>query len=132
VVAYRDYKSFVMADIPGIIEGASEGRGLGIRFLKHIERNSILLFMISVESNNIQEEYQVLLNELKTFNPELLDKKRLLAITKADLIDEELENEIRQSLPKDLPVVFISSITQKNIMQLKDLIWQSLNEGEIN
>jgi GTPase len=132
VVAYRDYKSFVMADIPGIIEGASEGRGLGIRFLKHIERNSILLFMISVESHNIQEEYQVLLNELKTFNPELLDKKRLLAITKTDLIDEELENEIRQSLPKDLPVVFISSITQKNIMQLKDLIWQSLNEGEVN
>lgn len=127
VVAYRDYKSFVMADIPGIIEGASEGKGLGIRFLKHIERNSILLFMISVESPDINQEYEVLLNELKTFNPELLDKKRLLAITKTDLIDEELENEIRQTLPKGLPVVFISSITQKNIMPLKDLIWQSLN-----
>ena len=128
VVPYRDYRSFVMADIPGIIEGASEGRGLGIRFLKHIERNSILLFMISVESGDIGQEYQVLLNELRTFNPELLDKKRLLAITKTDLIDEELENEIRRTLPKGLPVVFISSITQKNIMALKDLIWQSLNE----
>ena len=128
VVPYRDYRSFVMADIPGIIEGASEGRGLGIRFLKHIERNSILLFMISVESGDIEQEYQVLLNELRTFNPELLDKKRLLAITKTDLIDEELENEIRRTLPKGLPVVFISSITQKNIMVLKDLIWQSLNE----
>jgi len=127
VVAYRDYKSFVMADIPGIIEGASEGRGLGIRFLKHIERNSILLFMISVESPDINQEYEVLLNELRTFNPELLDKKRLLAITKTDMIDEEMENEIRQTLPKGLPVVFISSITQKNIMSLKDLIWQSLN-----
>lgn len=128
VVAYRDYKSFVMADIPGIIEGASEGRGLGIRFLKHIERNSILLFMISVESPDIEQEYQVLLNELKTFNPELLEKKRLLAITKTDLIDEELEQEIRKTLPKGLPTVFISSITQKNIMQLKDMIWKALNE----
>jgi GTPase len=127
VVAYRDYKSFVMADIPGIIEGASEGRGLGIRFLKHIERNSILLFMISVESADINQEYQVLLHELKTFNPELLDKKRLLAITKTDLVDEEMEKEMRQTLPEGVPVVFISSITQKNIMALKDLIWQSLN-----
>ena len=127
VVPYRDYKSFVMADIPGIIEGASEGKGLGIRFLKHIERNSILLFMISVESADIAEEYRVLLNELETFNPELLDKQRLLAITKTDLIDDELEKEMRKTLPKDLPTVFISSITQKNIMQLKDLIWQTLN-----
>jgi GTPase len=132
VVAYRDYKSFVMADIPGIIEGASEGRGLGIRFLKHIERNSMLLFMISVESDDIEKEYQVLLNELKTFNPELLDKKRMLAITKADLIDEELENEIRSTLPGNLPVVFISSITQKNIMQLKDMVWGILNERAIS
>ncbi|GEO03196.1 GTPase Obg [Adhaeribacter aerolatus] len=127
VVPYRDYKSFVMADIPGIIEGASEGKGLGIRFLKHIERNSILLFMISVESPDIAEEYRVLLNELETFNPELLDKQRLLAITKTDLIDDELEKEMRKTLPKDLPTVFISSITQKNIVQLKDLIWQTLN-----
>jgi GTPase len=127
VVPYRDYKSFVMADIPGIIEGASEGKGLGIRFLKHIERNSILLFMISVESPDIAQEYHVLLNELETFNPELLDKKRLLAITKTDLIDEELEKEMRKTLPKDLPTVFISSITQKGIVQLKDLIWQTLN-----
>ncbi|KAA5548303.1 GTPase ObgE [Adhaeribacter rhizoryzae] len=127
VVPYRDYKSFVMADIPGIIEGASEGKGLGIRFLKHIERNSILLFMISVESADIADEYRVLLNELQTFNPELLSKQRLLAITKTDLIDDELEKEMRKTLPKDLPTVFISSITQKNIMQLKDLIWQTLN-----
>jgi GTP-binding protein len=127
VVSYRDYKSFVMADIPGIIEGASEGKGLGIRFLKHIERNSILLFMISVESNDIAREYQILLNELKTFNPELLTKQRLLAITKTDLIDEQMEAEIRATLPKDLPAVFISSITQKGITQLKDLIWQTLN-----
>jgi len=127
VVPYRDYKSFVMADIPGIIEGASEGKGLGIRFLKHIERNSILLFMISVESPDIADEYRVLLNELETFNPELLGKQRLLAITKTDLIDAELQKEMRKTLPKDLPTVFISSITQKNIMQLKDLIWQTLN-----
>jgi GTPase len=127
VVAYRDYKSFVMADIPGIIEGASEGKGLGIRFLKHIERNSILLFMISVESPDIAAEYHILLNELKTFNPELLDKQRLLAITKTDLIDDELEAEIRSSLPKDLPTVFISSLTQKGLTGLKDLIWKTLN-----
>lgn len=127
VVAYRDYKSFVMADIPGIIEGASEGKGLGIRFLKHIERNSILLFMISVESPDIAAEYEILLNELKTFNPELLDKQRLLAITKTDLIDEELETEMRRSLPKDLPTVFISSLTQKGLTTLKDLIWKTLN-----
>jgi GTP-binding protein len=128
VVSYRDYKSFVMADIPGIIEGASEGKGLGIRFLKHIERNSILLFMISVESNDIAREYQILLNELKTFNPELLSKQRLLAITKTDLIDEEMEQEIRLTLPPDVPTVFISSITQKGITPLKDLIWKTLND----
>ena len=127
VVSYRDYKSFVMADIPGIIEGASEGRGLGIRFLKHIERNSILLFMISVESPDIAEEYRVLINELETFNPELLDKKRLLAITKSDLVDAEMEKDLQKGLPTDLPVVFISSITQKGIIVLKDLIWQTLN-----
>ncbi|WP_133273793.1 GTPase ObgE [Hymenobacter radiodurans] len=127
VVAYRDYKSFVMADIPGIIEGAAEGRGLGTRFLKHIERNSMLLFMISVDSNDIAAEYQVLLNELAQFNPDLLEKRRVLAITKADLIDDELEAEIRATLPTDLPSVFISSLANKNIQRLKDMIWQELN-----
>ncbi|WP_202923375.1 GTPase ObgE [Pontibacter pudoricolor] len=127
VVAYRDYRSFVMADIPGIIEGASEGKGLGLRFLRHIERNSMLLFMISCESPDIAEEYRILLNELETFNPELLDKKRLLAITKSDMLDEELENEMRSTLPKELETVFISSITGKNISQLKDMIWNALN-----
>ncbi|MEJ8756223.1 GTPase ObgE [Pontibacter sp. H259] len=127
VVAYRDYRSFVMADIPGIIEGASEGKGLGLRFLRHIERNSMLLFMISCESPDIAEEYRILLNELETFNPELLDKKRLLAITKSDMLDEELENEMRGTLPKELETVFISSITGKNISQLKDMIWNALN-----
>lgn len=127
VVAYRDYKSFVMADIPGIIEGASEGKGLGLRFLRHIERNSMLLFMISCESPDIAAEYNVLVNELQTFNPELLDKKRILAITKTDMIDDELEAEMRETLPNDLPTVFISSITQKNIGKLKDMIWEALN-----
>ncbi|MFD3002082.1 GTPase ObgE [Pontibacter toksunensis] len=127
VVAYRDYKSFVIADIPGIIEGASEGKGLGLRFLRHIERNSMLLFMISCESADIAEEYRVLLNELQTFNPELLDKKRILAITKSDMLDEELESEMRATLPGDLSAVFISSITGKNIPQLKDMIWNALN-----
>ncbi|QIL77265.1 GTPase ObgE [Hymenobacter sp. HDW8] len=127
VVAYRDYKSFVMADIPGIIEGAAEGRGLGTRFLKHIERNSMLLFMISVDSDDIAAEYQVLLNELAQFNPDLLEKRRVLAITKADLIDDELEAEIRATLPTDLPSVFISSLANKNIQRLKDMIWQELN-----
>jgi GTP-binding protein len=126
VVSYRDYKSFVMADIPGIIEGASEGKGLGLRFLRHIERNSILLFMISAESPDIAQEYRILLNELETYNPELLHKKRLLAVTKSDLLDEELEAEIRATLPENIPSVFISSITQKNITALKDLIWQAL------
>ncbi|QMU27580.1 GTPase ObgE [Adhaeribacter radiodurans] len=129
VVPYRDYKSFVMADIPGIIEGASEGKGLGLRFLRHIERNSILLFMVSAESADIANEYAVLLNELGTYNPELLAKKRLLAVTKADLLDEELENEIRKTLPPQVPAVFISSITQKNIQVLKDMLWQVLTNA---
>lgn len=127
VVAYRDYRSFVMADIPGIIEGASEGKGLGLRFLRHIERNSMLLFMISCDSPDIAEEYKILVNELETYNPELLDKKRILAITKTDMIDDELEAEMRETLPKDVPTVFISSMTQKNITQLKDMIWSALN-----
>ena len=127
VVAYRDYKSFVMADIPGIIEGASEGKGLGLRFLRHIERNSMLLFMVSCESADIADEYNILLHELETYNPELLDKKRILAVTKTDLIDDELEAEMRAGLPKDLPTVFISSVTQKNVGKLKDMIWEALN-----
>ena len=128
VVAYRDYKSFVMADIPGIIEGAAEGKGLGTRFLRHIERNSMLLFMISCDAPDITAEYNILLGELEQFNPELLAKQRLLAITKADLLDEELETELRASLPAGLPpTIFISSLTNKNIVKLKDMIWKALH-----
>lgn len=126
IVSYRDDKSFVMADIPGIIEGAHEGRGLGIRFLRHIERNSMLLFLIPADSKDIRQEYEILVNELKMYNPELLDKKRLLAISKSDLLDEELTNEIRKDLP-DIPGVFISSLTGKGIANLKDMIWKELN-----
>ena len=129
VVAYRDFQSFVMADIPGIIEGAAEGKGLGTRFLRHIERNSMLLFMISAESPSITAEYRILLGELEKHNPELLDKKRLLAITKADVIDEELEAMLLSELPADLPpTVFISSLTNKNIQRLKDMVWGALHE----
>ncbi len=127
VVAYRDNQSFVMADIPGIIEGASEGKGLGLRFLRHIERNSILLFMVPADADDILESYKVLLSELEKYNPELLDKKRLLAITKADMLDEELIAEIEPSLPKELPHIFISSVTNYHLEQLKDLIWQALH-----
>ena len=127
VVPYRDYKSFVMADIPGIIEGASEGKGLGLRFLRHIERNSILLFLVSAESANIRHEFEVLLNELKKFNPELLDKKRVLAISKADMLDDELESQMRQELPEGMDAIFISSVTGKNITELKDLLWKNLH-----
>ncbi len=126
VVAYRDNKSFVMADIPGIIEGAAEGKGLGIRFLKHIERNAILLFLIPTDSKDIKKEYEILLNELKTYNPELLDKKRILAISKSDLLDAELLEEMRKELPTEIPSVFISSATGAGISELKDLIWNSL------
>lgn len=126
IVSYRDDKSFVMADIPGIIEGAHEGKGLGIRFLRHIERNSMLLFMVPADSKNIKEEYEILLNELKEYNPELLDKKRVLAISKSDMLDEELMNEIRNDLP-ELPRVFISSLTGQGITTLKDMIWKVLN-----
>ncbi|HEX2975854.1 MAG TPA: GTPase ObgE [Bacteroidales bacterium] len=126
IVSYRDEKSFVMADIPGIIEGAHEGKGLGIRFLRHIERNSMLLFMIPADSRNIGEEYNILVNELKMYNPELLDKKRVLAISKSDMLDEELMNEIRKDLP-DIPRVFISSLTGQGITTLKDMIWKELN-----
>jgi len=126
IVGYRDDKSFVMADIPGIIEGAHEGKGLGIRFLRHIERNSMLLFMVPADSKNIKEEYEILINELKMYNPELLDKKRVLAISKSDMLDEELIKEIRNDLP-DIPRVFISSLTGQGIITLKDMIWKVLN-----
>ena len=126
IVSYRDNRSFVMADIPGIIEGASEGKGLGIRFLRHIERNSMLLFMIPADADNINDQYSILLNELKQYNPELLDKNRILAITKSDMLDEELTEEIKLDLP-DISYVFISSVAEKNLDKLKDMIWQGLN-----
>jgi GTPase len=131
IVQHRGYETFVMADIPGIIEGAHEGKGIGHRFLRHIERNAALLFMIAADSKDISVEYNVLLNELKQFNPELLDKKRMLAITKCDMLDdelkEELRNEIIPKLPKDLQIIFISSVTGKNIQQLKDKLWEMIN-----
>ncbi|MEI8271173.1 MAG: GTPase ObgE [Paludibacter sp.] len=128
IVSYRDGKSFVMADIPGIIEGAAEGRGLGLRFLRHIERNSILLFMIPADSDDIIKEFDILLNELKQYNPELVDKQRVLAITKCDMLDEELLEELRKELPKDIQTVFISSISGLGIPELKDLIWTEINK----
>jgi len=127
VVAYRDYKSFVMADIPGIIEGAAEGKGLGVRFLRHIERNAMLLFMVSCERLSIKEEYDILLAELKKYNPELLDKKRLLAITKSDLLDDQIKSQMEKDLP-NLPYIFISAVAGKGIEQLKDIIWKMLND----
>jgi GTP-binding protein len=131
IVQHRGYETFVMADIPGIIEGAHEGKGIGHRFLRHIERNAALLFMIAVDSKDIAAEYSILLNELKQFNPELLDKKRMLAITKCDMLDdellEELHKEIAPKLPSDLQLVFISSVTGKNIQQLKDKLWEMIN-----
>jgi GTP-binding protein len=116
-----------MADIPGIIEGAAEGKGLGHRFLRHIERNSTLLFLIPADSKDIREEYKILLNELKKHNPELLGKERLLAISKSDLLDEELEAELKQELPEDIPHIFISSLSQKGLVELKDMLWAMLN-----
>jgi len=128
IVAYRGDKSFIMADIPGIIEGASEGKGLGLRFLRHIERNSTLLFMVPADSDDIAKEYEILLGELQKYNPELLDKDRILAISKSDMLDEELIAEIKEELPTDLPSLFISSVAQQGITELKDLIWKKLNE----
>ncbi len=125
IVSYRDHRSFVMADIPGIIEGAHTGKGLGLRFLRHIERNSLLLFMIPVDSDDIKNEYNVLLNELKQYNPELLHKERLLAITKSDMLDDELIGQMKKDIP-NIPYVFISSVAQKGIVELKDLIWKHL------
>lgn len=127
IVSHRDDKSFVMADIPGIIEGAHLGKGLGVRFLRHIERNSMLLFMIPAETKDIIQEYRILVNELEQYNPELLDKKRILAISKSDLIDNELEEMLQNELP-EIPHIFISSITNYNIQKLKDMIWAALNE----
>ncbi len=130
IVSYRDDRSFVMADIPGIIEGASEGKGLGYRFLRHIERNSLLLFLIPADANDIHAEYRILLNELAQYNPELLDKRRVLAVSKSDMLDEELIAEMKKDLP-GIPVIFISSVTGMNIQQLKDLLWAELNkDGE--
>jgi GTP-binding protein len=126
MVQYRDNQSFVMADIPGIIEGAHEGKGLGLRFLRHIERNAALLFMVPADSDDIKKEYAILLGELQKYNPELLDKERVLAISKSDMLDEELMGEIEQDLP-DIPYLFISSVSQMNIQALKDLLWKILH-----
>ena len=127
IVAYRDNQSFVMADIPGIIEGASEGRGLGLRFLRHIERNSLLLFMVPGDTDDIRKEYEILLNEVKTFNPDMLDKQRVLAITKSDLLDDELIEMLSHDLPDDLPHVFISAVATRGLTELKDILWEALN-----
>ncbi len=127
IVDYRGYKSFVMADIPGIIEGAAEGKGLGHRFLRHIERNSTLLFLIPADSEDIHKEYNILLNELKTHNPELLDKNRLLAISKDDMLDDELRAEISKELPSELPHIFFSSMAHTGLVELKDKLWEMLN-----
>jgi GTP-binding protein len=129
VVSYRDDKSFVMADIPGIIEGAAEGKGLGIRFLRHIERNSILLFLIPADAPDVQNQYNILLGELEKYNPELLDKRRLLAISKSDMLDDQLMQEMERELPKGIPHLFISSVSQMNLDKLKDLIWQAIHQS---
>lgn len=127
IVPYRDYRSFVMADIPGIIEGAHEGKGIGLRFLRHIERNSLLLFMVPADSDDIRKEYDILLNELRQYNPELLLKDRLLAITKSDMLDAEMQEQMKPELPADIPYIFISSVAQQNLAELKDMIWKKLN-----
>ncbi|MCF0210788.1 MAG: GTPase ObgE [Bacteroidales bacterium] len=132
IVKYRDEKSFVMADIPGIIEGAAEGKGLGLRFLRHIERNSILLFMVPVDSDDINKEYEILLNELKKYNPELLDKERLLAITKCDMLDEQMLNELKATIKVDCPYTMISSVAGFGIQELKDIIYKKINDDSTN
>jgi GTP-binding protein len=130
IVESRPGQTFIMADIPGIIEGAHEGKGLGHRFLRHIERNSILLFLIPADTiRNISDEYNILLNELKEFNPDLLDKPRMLAVSKCDLIDKELEQMLRETLPEGIPAIFISAVANTNIQKLKDMLWKQLNEG---
>ena len=130
IVEYRDGKSFVMADIPGIIEGASEGKGLGLRFLRHIERNAVLLFLIPADSDDIKRDYEILLKELKEFNPELGDKGRVLAISKSDLLDDELRDEISKELPEGIPTVFISAVTGQGLTELKDLLWREINSDD--
>ena len=127
IVSYRNGQSFVMADIPGIIEGAAEGRGLGLRFLRHIERNSLLLFMVPGDTDDIRKEYEILLNEVGKFNPELLEKQRVLAVTKNDLLDDELQQMLSEDLPDDLPVIFISAVAQRGLTELKDILWKALN-----
>lgn len=128
IVAYRDHKSFIMADIPGIIEGAHQGKGLGIRFLRHIERNAVLLFLISAEAEDINQEYEVLLKELKAYNPELMDKPRVIGISKADLLDEELKEMINEQIDFDVPHIFFSSVANQGLTELKDMLWQRINE----
>ena len=128
IVKYRDHRSYVMADIPGIIEDAHKGKGLGLRFLRHIERNSLLLFMVPADSDDIEKEYNILLNELKLYNPELLHKDRLLAITKSDMLDDELKSEMEKTVPKKVPYIFISSVANQGITELNDLIWNTLND----
>ena len=128
IVSVRDDHSFVMADIPGIIEGAHEGRGLGTRFLRHIERNSVLLFMVPADSDDIAADYEILLGELTQYNPELLDKERLLAITKCDMLDDELIEQMKEHLPKGIEAIFISSVANMNITQLKDMLWRALTK----
>ena len=128
IVSYHDHQSFVMADIPGIIEGAAEGRGLGLRFLRHIERNAILLFMIPADSDDIQQEYMILLNELKKYNPQLMDKQRVLAITKSDMLDQELMDALRNELPIDIQTIFISAVSGMGISELKDILWTEINK----
>lgn len=129
MVYYRDNQSFVMADIPGIIEDAHKGKGLGTRFLRHIERNAVLLFLVPADSNDIKGDYEVLLNELRQYNPELLLKDRVLGISKSDLLDDELKELIKAELPKDIPCVFFSSVTQSNLMELKDALWKAINRN---
>lgn len=128
IVSYRDNRSFVMADIPGIIEGASEGRGLGLRFLRHIERNAVLLFMVPADADDITAQYEVLLNELEQFNPQLMDKRRILAISKSDMLDDELMEEIKKTLPADVPHVFISAVTGYGLTELKDTLWRAITD----
>ena len=130
IVDYRGDRSFVMADIPGIIEGASEGKGLGLRFLRHIERNAVLLFMVPADSDDIVHDYEVLLREVREFNPGLADKSRVLAVSKSDMLDDELREEIARTLPTDIPVVFISAVTGQGIPELKDLLWREINSEE--
>ena len=128
MVAYRDGKSFCIADLPGIIEGAAEGKGLGHRFLRHIERNPVLLFLIPADSNDHKKEFEILVKELEEYNPELLHKQMIIAVSKSDMLDDELKAAIKKELPKNIPHLFISSVTQQGLTELKDLLWQTLNE----